>query len=296
MKLNEMLESRAKCIADARKILDQAQSEGRDPSAEERQRFDSFMDEADKLQSKIEEAQADAVRFKKIENAEETLREPMPRMTTPQIANKTENHREFKFRDGRSLTLNQFGARGQQGYEQAFSSYLRTGMPKDALQADVNTDGGYTVPATFNAQLIQELDDMVFIRQRATKLTLAMGESLGFASLDTDPDDAEWTAEIKTGSEDSSMAFGKREFRPYPLARRLKVSRKLIRASAINVDALVRQRLAYKLPSPKRKGQLRHCIRSGAGEPLGLFTASDSGIGRAGCIEAIQIPPLRWMA
>lgn len=276
MKLNEMLESRAKCIADARKILDQAQSEGRDPSAEERQRFDSFMDEADKLQSKIEEAQADAVRFKKIENAEETLREPMPRMTTPQIANKTENHREFKFRDGRSLTLNQFGARGQQGYEQAFSSYLRTGMPKDALQADVNTDGGYTVPATFNAQLIQELDDMVFIRQRATKLTLAMGESLGFASLDTDPDDAEWTAEIKTGSEDSSMAFGKREFRPYPLAHRLKVSRKLIRASAINVDALVRQRLAYKFAISEEKAFVSG---SGAGEPLGLFTASDSGIG-----------------
>lgn len=276
MTLKEMLESRAKCVADARQILNQAQDEGREPTAEERQKFDAFMNEADDLQAKIKNAQADAVRRQKIQEVEDEMSKPMPRIVTPQSGGKENVHREYKFKDGRTLTLDQFGSRGTPDYEQAFCNYLRTGMPKDALQADKGADGGYTVPATFNAQLIQELDDMVFIRQRATKLTLAMGESLGFASLDTDPDDAEWTAEIKTGSEDSSMAFGKREFRPYPLARRLKVSRKLIRASAINVDALVRQRLAYKFAISEEKAFVSG---SGAGEPLGLFTASDSGIG-----------------
>jgi len=82
---------------------------------------------------------------------------------------------------------------------------------------------------------------MVFIRQRARVIPVT-GESVGAPSLDADPADADWTAELATGSEDSTMAFGNRELRPHPLAKRLKVSKKLIRASAIPVTSLVRER------------------------------------------------------
>ena len=39
------------------------------------------------------------------------------------------------------------------------------------------------------------------------------GESLGAPSLDNDLDDAEWTSEIETGSDDDALRFGKRVVR-----------------------------------------------------------------------------------
>ncbi len=71
------------------------------------------------------------------------------------------------------------------------------------------------------------------------------------------------------------MDFGKRELFPHPLSKLLKVSNKLIRAGGIDVEALVRDRLAYKFGITQEKGFL---TGSGAGQPLGVFTASALGI------------------
>ena len=97
---------------------------------------------------------------------------------------------------------------------------------------------------------------------------------MGVPTLDTDPADADWTSELATGSEDSDMAFGKRSLTPHPLAKRIKVSRKLIRAVPSS-EGLVRTRLAYKFGISQEKGFL---TGTGAGQPLGVFTASSDGI------------------
>jgi len=99
-------------------------------------------------------------------------------------------------------------------------------------------------------------------------------QSLGIPTLDADPADATWTSELGTGSEDSSMTFGKRELSPKPLAKRIKVSRKLLRLTP-DVEALTIQRLAYKFGITFEKALL---TGSGANEPLGVFTASADGI------------------
>jgi HK97 family phage major capsid protein len=143
-----------------------------------------------------------------------------------------------------------------------------------ALQADSDTQGGYTVPKEFTSGLIQAVDDILYIRQLATKFQIT-GESLGMVSLDTDPDDADWTKEIATGGEDSSMAFGKRELTPHPLAKLIKISQKLMRASGLSIVQLVTERIAYKQALPQ---EVAFMTGSGAGQPLGLFTASAQGI------------------
>jgi HK97 family phage major capsid protein len=170
-------------------------------------------------------------------------------------------------------------------YEAAYRSYLSNGLrnvtPQElrALQTDSDTTGGYIVtPQQFITSLIKAVDDQVFIRQLATKFAVEKAESVGAPSLDSDPGDPEWTAEIKTGSEDSSMEFGKRELHPHPLARRIKVSNKLIRVSVLNIDALVRDRLAYKVAIVHERAFMSG---SGANQPLGLFTPSDKGISTA---------------
>jgi HK97 family phage major capsid protein len=122
--------------------------------------------------------------------------------------------------------------------------------------------------------LIKAVDDAVFIRQRATKFRLDSAASMGSPYLAADPADADWTAEIATGSEDSTMSFGKRELHPHPLAKRIKVSNKLLRQSP-RADGLVQSRLAYKFGISQEKGFM---TGSGANQPLGIFTASANGI------------------
>jgi HK97 family phage major capsid protein len=126
----------------------------------------------------------------------------------------------------------------------------------------------------FSNQLIQKVDDQVFIRGLATKETVANAQSLGVPSLDSDPADPDWTFELDTGGDDTNMAFGKRELFPHPLAKQVKISNKLLRMSPM-VDAKVIERLSYKFAIAQEKGFM---TGSGAEQPLGVFTPSANGI------------------
>jgi HK97 family phage major capsid protein len=141
---------------------------------------------------------------------------------------------------------------------------------------DNDTSGGFTVaPQQFVADLIQAVDNHVFYRGLSTVSQLMGAHSIGRPSLDTDVADADWTSELATGNEDSSMAFGKRELTPHPLAKRIKVSRKLLRHSPIGPEALVRERMAYKIAVPQESAFM---TGNGSQKPLGIFTASNDGI------------------
>lgn len=159
-----------------------------------------------------------------------------------------------------------------------------------ALAMDTDTSGGFVVaPQEFSDQIIKFVDNEVFVRRLGTKYRVPNAQSLGVPQLTVDPDDADWTTELNTGNEDSNMAFGKREFRPQPLAKLLKVSNKLIRAagqltqfaedgeteSPMSVDGLVLDRLAYKFGVAEEKAYL---TGTGNLQPLGVFTASADGI------------------
>jgi HK97 family phage major capsid protein len=166
---------------------------------------------------------------------------------------------------------------------QAFRSWLATGHVMGegaeefrALQADHDSQGGFLVaPEQFVQQLIQALDDEVHIRSMATTFPVGQAQSLGVPSLDADPGDADWTAEIATGTEDSAMRLGKRSLHPHPLAKRIKVSNTLLRRSLLPAESLVTQRLVYKFGVSQEKAFL---LGSGAQQPLGVFVASADGI------------------
>lgn len=184
--------------------------------------------------------------------------------------------------DGQSVDVldPRFKDRASLEFAQAFEDYLRTGVRKDilvrnALQADDNPAGGFLLaPMQTVSQLIKAVDDLLFMRQLATKFTVAGSDSLGAASLDTDPEDGTWSSEIATVDEDTAMAFGKRELKPNLCAKLIKVSMKLL-ARAGNAEGIVTARLAYKFGVTQEKGFL---TGTGVNEPLGVFTASASGV------------------
>lgn len=261
--LKELREQRGKLVHDARQILDAAEAEKRSLTAEEESKWKELLGKQDDLRAKIEreERMADVER----EAAETALR------------NKGAGQRE----EATGSEQRQVGARGTDEYRAAFRKYLiggRDSLSGDeirALQADSDAGGGYMVmPEQMVAGLIKAVDDAVFIRQRATKFLVPGAASLGCPTLSADPADADWTSEIATGSEDSTMAFGKRELKPAPLAKRIKVSNKLLR-QVPGTEALVMARLAYKFAISQEKAFL---TGSGANQPLGIFTASADGI------------------
>jgi HK97 family phage major capsid protein len=144
------------------------------------------------------------------------------------------------------------------------------------MQADLFTKGGALVaPLQVADRLIKFVDDEVFVRRYAYRTVVTNADGLGAPELTSDPADADWTSELATGGNDSTMALGRRELRPHPLAKRIKVSNKLMRLTAGGIEGLVLQRLAYKFAITDEKAFL---TGDGVQKPLGVFTASADGI------------------
>jgi HK97 family phage major capsid protein len=174
------------------------------------------------------------------------------------------------------------GIRASAEYTEAFDRFVATGEPgnvspeiRNALSADSDVGGGYlTASEEFSTRLIEVVDNEVFMRKLATKTVLATAQSLGIAARTADVDDATWTGELATGTPDTGLVIGKREFKPHPLAKQILISKKLLRLNS-SVQDLVIRRLGYKFGVSQEKGFL---LGTGAEQPLGVFTPSTNGI------------------
>lgn len=269
MTLKELRELRAKHISDARGLLDTAKAEKRNLTDDESAQYDKLFAAADEVRQQIsrEERQTEAER-----ELQETLASDEERA----VAGGADAGEQRGNTDALMAT---------------FRGWLTSGIADGegmeeirALSAGVGAEGGFLVmPEVMVNSLIKALDDEVVIRQLANVIPQSQGASIGIPSLDSDPDDGDWTEELATGSEDSGMGFGKRVMQPHPMAKRIKISQQLMRTSAIPAETLVLQRLAYKLGLTQEKAYL---TGNGVKRPLGLFVASNDGISTSRDISA----------
>jgi HK97 family phage major capsid protein len=275
-RLKELREKRAKIVTDMRAILEKADTEKRSASAEEQARYDEMFGRTEELRTNI------ATEERQIELEREMA------------ASADREQRENRDAGGEGGELRGEQRGGRRGGERTpdpaaelrmkgFRSWLRNGAAIGEgaaefrnLSVGVDTEGGFLVaPEQFVQQLIQAVDDQVFVRSRATVIPVPNASTLGVPTLEADPDDADWTTELQTGSEDGAMKFGKRSLIPHPFAKRIKVSNDLLRKSLLPAEQIVMQRLAYKFGLTEEKGFL---TGDGVGKPLGVFTASGDGI------------------
>lgn len=245
MDINSLRQERNRLVTEARAILDAVPADDT-LSAEDEARFDALMEDADRHDEQI-------VRAERAQEAERRIAE---------AADEPED-----------LPL------GRTDDTAWFRDYLRTGRISEQVRANQITPddtGGYLIPPQqFVEQLLQAVDDQVVIRSLATVQQLPQAESLGVPTREADVGDFGWTTELATGNEDDSLRFGKRELRPHPLAKRIKVSNPLIRRSPLGAESIVRGRLAYKVGSTQENAFM---VGDGAEKPLGLFVASSNGI------------------
>jgi len=253
-------------ITQARELNDKVQAEGRDFTAEEQEQWDRLMDEAEKKRQQAEREERLALAEEDMEPDSDSSDNDAPgrrRADPDRQPGQSDEERQMR------------------AFERVFGSWLTqdfraySAQEWRALQADLDISGGYLrPPMQFVNELLKAIDDMAWIRQWARTFQVESAESMGAPTLETDPADADWTAELATGNEDSTMSFGRRELQPHPLAKRLKVSKKLIRAVP-NSAELARDRLAYKFGITFEKACL---TGNGVNQPLGVFTASSQGI------------------
>lgn len=293
----ELRENRGKAVKNARDILEKAQAEKREMSGDESTQFDQWMKESDTIKAQIDSMEGAERRSKALADAEKELETRSERKTVGDAPTNSSVDREkvdleyarWSLAGGERREIHLSGKRSTPEYRASWRKFLAAGVATGLqlgtggtenaetrdLQADLDPVGGYVLPPMQQvANLIKAVDDQVFVRQFATVMQLNAAQSLGAPSLDNDPSDPDWTSEIATGTPDTAMSFGRRELNPSPLAKRIKISRKLLRL-APGIESLVMNRLAYKFAIAQERNFL---LGSGANQPLGVFTASANGI------------------
>lgn len=292
-KIRELIEKRNRLVQQGRDLYAKVEQEKRSMTDEEKKNDEArFADIADigeqikRFERQLELERVEASRSINDGRAEDTAREAdeeerSHRSRVAKLAPYLSRFMSVRGEDGNPtlrFSNHQIEVRASKKYYGEFETYLRTGAETQelrALAADNAVSGGYLLaPIETVIRLIQAVDDQVFIRQAATKHLVLNADGLGMASLDADPADSDWTSELGTGSE-GTMTFGRRELRPHPLAKRIKVSNKLMRTSTVSAEQLVQSRLAYKFGVTGEKAFL---TGSGANQPLGVFVATADGV------------------
>ena len=256
-KITALKQERTKLIEEARAAYDAAEKAGKPLDGDARAQWLGQCKKAEELSEEIEGLE----RLDKLERAKLAAQEHIREDADP--AQRPE-------------------AEARAAKNKAFDHFLRyglEGMPADErrdLSAGTDTAGGYMMPPEdFRAQLIKAVDNLVFMRQLSTLMTVNMGDTLGAPSITADPSAAAWTAEAGSITADSTMAIGKRQLTPSQLTKLIKISMKLLRVSSIPADGLVIDRISYLLGQALENGYQNG---SGSGEPLGVFTADANGI------------------
>lgn len=293
-------DKRNSSVAFTRKLLDTAAAENRALTPEEKTQFEKADAEIDGFNDTINKAEKQEIREQWLKESSGVQTRNDPGSIPDDIKDKQAERRENamsgapkEVSDGfygsdlqmavdNSDSFRALAAKTEtKGYHTEIRGYLRDGIvgpEMRALQADSDAAGGFTVPTQqFANQLIQAVHDQVFVLGLATNYTVTRAESLGAPALNTQMSNAQWGTElaVNVGGADTALNFGRRELRPHPLVNEILVSKKLIRTSAVDVEALVRDQMAYHFAVPLEQAFLQG---SGANQPLGVFTADVNGI------------------
>jgi len=117
----------------------------------------------------------------------------------------------------------------------AFVNHIRGGGTNtldiyNAMSQDSPTQAGYVVaPVQWTGELLKSLDDLVFIRQKASVSQLDKALSLGYITRTARMSAAVWGTEIAAPTADAQLAFGKREFKANAATAEILVSKTLMR-------------------------------------------------------------------
>jgi HK97 family phage major capsid protein len=286
MNIRDLKDEAHRVINEQRELNDKVLAEEREYTAEETAQWEKLDAVVEELKGKIEETKkADEERKRKavaLADAErhfEAIEEPAPQIPEPRAHPDREpvgQRVAFNATEEYEKAYTRFLLAGANGLREDDRRILTPGWGTRNLQADSDVAGGFLLaPEKFQAELIKDRDNMVFVRRYARKFMLTDTGSMVAPARQDRMGDPTWTSELLTGAEDTALDFDRRRLTPHPLARRIRVSNTLLRLSAIGVDAIIRDEFGYEFSTVEENAFLNG---TGAGQPLGIFTAIAGGI------------------
>lgn len=270
MKSIELKQKRAGLVTDARKILDAAESEKREASAEERQSFDAMMADVDVLKSDIDRAEA-------LETAE--------RSTAIEI-------------ESRGTTQDETTSKplATESYRSNYRRYLtvgKNGLNSDevrALEVGTDSEGGYIVPEDFESQIVKSLQENNIIRQIATVIATTSDRNIPIeSSIST----AAWVAEEGAVGVASDPAFGRVTLGAHKAGLIVKISRELVEDGSFDVEGYAAGQIGEAIGILEEAGM---AAGDGSGKPTGVTTTGTTGVTAAatGAVTADELIDLYY--
>lgn len=255
-KIYQMKQDRAKLVNQMREIMDR--NEGQVMNADDQVTYDRLEKEFDQLNDRINREERQLARERQAAEAG------------------GEGENEGQVSDRMKLF-----AKALCGEPNDVAAY-RNAAGDYTLGTDA-TAGALTAPMEFVEQLIQGLDDVLFMQDICHRTpSLGAAQTLGFPYRKTAASDAEWTTEIAEANEEQAAQYGRREFKPNRMTKLIRLSRTLVAHSNL-APAAVLEEMQRVLAVTKEKAYM---TGNGTGKPLGIFTASNDGIPTARDIAA----------
>lgn len=155
-------------------------------------------------------------------------------------------------------------------YHKAFASYLlgEGDIELKDLRAGIDQAGGYLSGPQFMADLVDAEGTASAMRRISRVLPPTTAESLEVPRQDSRFTDATWTSELLINGLDTSSPYGRVAFRPYPIAKYVKVSKRLLREGGAFALRVITEAIAEAIAVPQ---ELAFIQGSGFGQPLGLL-------------------------
>lgn len=256
-KILEMRQKRAALIQQAREILDKAEEEKRDLTAEEEQQYERIMADVDKLAKDIEREERQLELERELAQSQGTAAARADQPGNPEQA---------------------ANPRATDEYRAAFWHALRAGRNAlyadevRALQVGTDSEGGYLVPDEFERTLVQALEAQNIMRGLCRVITTGSGDRL--IPVVSSHGTASWIAEEGAFTE-SDEAFSRVTLGAHKVGTLIKVSEELLQDSAFDLAAYIASEFARRIGTAEEEAFVNG---NGTGKPTGVIGSAQVGV------------------
>lgn len=280
-KLAELRSSRVQLLEQARALVERAEAEGRDLTAEEAAQYDRLLDDVAALDSRIERLRTvEAIRAGSAADDAEPVRSAMVGMSQSEVQRYSlvRAIRAAASGDWRDAALEREAseavARALGREPRTFfvpADVLRGGRESRDLLAGVPAQGGYMV-GTDTLPVIDLLRSRLVVAQAGATVLSDLRGNVAIPRMEGGAT-AAWVAE-GTAPAESTPSFGQLQLVPKSVAGYVDISRRLLMQASEDVERLVREDLAATIARAIDRAALHG---SGSGpEPRGI--ANTTGV------------------
>ena len=252
MRVQELIEKRAKVWETAKNFVDTHEDKNGNLSAEDEETYNRMEDEIEELTNSIERQQ-------RAERREQELSKPV---NSPITGKPYKDEPQGEVKTGRA----------SDEYKKAMLTALRSNFRQvsNVLQEGVDADGGYLVPEEYDHRLIDVLTEENIMRGIATKITTSGEHKINIAA--TKPA-AAWI------EEGGALSFGDATFDQkildaHKLHVAIKITEELLYDNAFGLENYIITEFGKALANAEEDAFLNG---DGVGKPTGIFDKTKGG-------------------